>query len=176
MTQTNPPRRILLGHIASAHGIRGEVLIKTHTGEPEAIAGYGPLEDEAGQKKFEISVVRVTPKGVIARVAGVTDRNAAEALARTALYVARELLPEPDAAEFYHADLIGMRVVSPDGSPLGEVVDVLNFGAGDILEIRREGASETELIPFTNACVPKVDLAARVVVIDVPAERAEEAE
>jgi 16S rRNA processing protein RimM len=112
--------------------------------------------------------VRVTPKGVIARIKGVDDRNAAEALKSTALYVERSKLPKPDEDEFYHTDLIGLAAVSPDGAALGTIDRVLDFGAGTILEIKLTGIAKTELVPFTKACVPTVDLAARQVTVIVP--------
>lgn len=161
------PRRILLGHISDAHGIKGEVLIKTHTGAPEAIAEYGPLTDGRGQA-FEIRVIRVTPKGVVARVEGVADRTAAEALKGTELFTTREKLPDPDEDEFYHADLIGLSAVGPDGTVIGTVTAVANHGAGDIIEIALSGSRQTELVPFAKAYVPEVNLAKGQVVVRLP--------
>lgn len=161
------PRRILLGHISDAHGIKGEVLIKTHTGAPEAIADYGSLTDGRGQA-FEIRVIRVTPKGVVARVEGVADRTAAEALKGTELFTTRNNLPDPDEDEFYHADLIGLAAVGPDGAVIGTVTAVANHGAGDIVEIALSGSRQTELVPFTKAYVPEVDLAKGHVVVCLP--------
>jgi 16S rRNA processing protein RimM len=157
-------KRVLLGRIAAAHGIRGEVLVKTFTGRPEDIAAYGPLDDGAG-RSITVKVVRVTPKGVVARIAGVADRNAAEALKGAALYVDRVRLPATGEGEFYHADLIGLAAVDPEGRPVGEIVGVYNYGAGDLLELRLAGSGKTELIAFTDAFVPEVDLAARRAVV-----------
>ncbi|MFN0219847.1 MAG: ribosome maturation factor RimM [Hyphomicrobium sp.] len=148
---------VLLGQIGAAHGIRGDVLIRTFTAEPASIAAYGPLTDKVGQRLFKVNIVRVTEKGVVARIAGVTDRNGAEALRGIELYVARSRLPKPADAEYYHADLIGLDAVLADGTPFGRVVAVQNFGAGDLLEIQRANA-DTEFIPFTNANAPDVDL------------------
>jgi len=161
-------RRILLGHVSSAHGLRGEVLLKTYTGEPAGIAAYGPLESEDGTRRLTLKVMRVTPKGVIARVGGVGDRTAAEALVGMRLFVERSALPPADEGEFYHADLLGMAAVAEDGSILGEVVAVENFGAGDLLEVRLAGTRRTELIPFTDDFVPDVDVGARRVVVRMP--------
>ena len=157
-------QRILLGRIAAAHGIRGEVLIKTFTERPEDIAAYGPLDDGRG-RALTVKVIRVTPKGVIARVAGVNDRNGAEALKGVSLHVDRERLPLPDDGTYYHADLIGLAAVDPEGRPVGEIVGVYNHGAGDLLEVRLAGTGKTELIAFTDTFVPEVDLAARRVVV-----------
>jgi 16S rRNA processing protein RimM len=160
-------KRILLGRIAGAHGIRGEVLIKTFTERPGDIAAYGPLADGAG-RALTVKVMRVTPKGVIARIAGVGDRNGAEALKGTEVYVDRERLPAPGEGVFYHADLIGLAVVDPDGRPLGEVIGVYNHGAGDLLELRLADTAKSELVAFTDAFVPEVDLAAGRVVVRLP--------
>jgi 16S rRNA processing protein RimM len=157
-------RRILLGRIAAAHGIRGEVLIKTFTGRPEDIAAYGPLDDDGG-RTFKLKVVRITPKGVVAAIAGIGDRSGAEALKGVALYVGRDRLPPPDDGQFYHADLIGLAAADPDGRPLGEVVAVHNHGAGDLLEVRLTATGKTELVAFTDAFVPEVNLAARRLVV-----------
>jgi 16S rRNA processing protein RimM len=168
------PIRILLGHIAGAHGIRGEVLIKTYTEAPENVGAYGPLSDESGACTFKLKSARATPKGVVARLQGVDDRNAAEALKGIALYIARDRLPAAADGEFYHADLIGLAAVDGDGKPLGEIVAVQNYGAGDLLEIRLAGASRTELVPFTDTVVPEVYIAARRVVVILPSEAHDE--
>ena len=162
------PIRILLGHIAGAHGIRGEVLIKTYTEAPENVGAYGPLSDESGTRTFNLKSARATAKGVVARLQGVNDRNGAEALRGIALYIERDRLPEAAEDEFYHADLVGLAAVNPDGKPVGEIIAVQNYGAGDLLEIRLAGSSKTELVPFTDAAVPQVDVAARRVVVLMP--------
>jgi 16S rRNA processing protein RimM len=163
--------RILLGRIAGAHGIRGEVIIHAFTDPPENIAAYGLLSDEAGARTFRIETARATTKGVVARLAGISDRTAAEALKGVALYVGRDRLPPAAEGEYYHADLIGMAAVDPGGRRIGEIIAVQNFGAGDLLEIRLAGRGRTELIPFTDAHVPEVDVAGkRVVVVLPPAE------
>jgi 16S rRNA processing protein RimM len=168
------PVRVLLGHIAGAHGIRGEVLIKTYTVAPENIGAYGPLRDESGTRNFNVKSARATPKGVVARLQGVDDRNAAEAVKGIALYIERDRLPAAADGEFYHADLIGLAAVDGAGKPFGEIVAVQNYGAGDLLEIRLAGASKTELVPFTDAAVPEVDIAARRVVVILPSEAHDE--
>ena len=165
---TDPSNLILLGHISTAQGIRGEVVIKSHTDNPADIGAYGPLSDKAGTRTYEISVVRVAKKGVIARIKGIADRTAAEALRGTELYIARDRLPEPDADELYHADLIGLEAVTTDGDIVGEVISVQNFGAGDLLEIRLVGKSRTEFVPFDDHFVPAIDLEARRVTVLMP--------
>jgi 16S rRNA processing protein RimM len=164
------PGRILLGSIAGAHGIRGEVLIRTFTAVPENIGAYGALSDAGGARQFKIEVVRVTAKGVIARIAGIADRDAAEALKGIELYVDRSRLPAADESEgeFYWADLVGLTAVDTAGTVIGSIVAVQNFGAGDLLEIRLAGSSKTELIPFRDAFVPEVELAAKRAVVRLP--------
>lgn len=168
--------RVLLGHIAGAHGVRGEVLIKNHTAAAESIAAYGSLSDESGRRSLEITVVSVTAKGVIGRVKGVATRTEAEKLKGVQLYVARDRLPETEVGEFYHADLIGLAAVDPAGAVIGEVVGVANYGAGDLVEIRPRGARTTEFVPMTTAFVAEVDLAGRRIVVVRPFEGSEEDE
>ncbi|MBI1385305.1 MAG: 16S rRNA processing protein RimM [Rhizobiales bacterium] len=160
---------VALGHIAGAHGIRGEVVIKSYTAAAEAIAGYGPLRERDGARTFQLRRVRPTGKGLVATIAGVTDRNAAEALRGVVLCVPRASLPEPDEEEWYHADLIGLRVVGPDGEPLGVVAAIHDFGAGDLLEVRPQGRGETALVAFTRSAVPLVDVAGGRLVLADPA-------
>ena len=159
---------ILLGHISTAQGIRGEVVVKSHTEDPADIAAYGPLTDITGTMFYELTVVRVAKKGVIARVKGVSDRNAAEALRGTELYIARDRLPEPDEDEHYHADLVGLEAVTAEGTVVGEVVSIQNFGAGDLVEIQLAGGSRTEFIPFDDHFVSNVNLVARQMTVVMP--------
>ena len=168
MVASTRARRILLGRIAGAHGIRGEVVIHAFTDPPENIAAYGPLADEAGARTFLIESARASGKGVVARIGGVSDRSAAEALRGTSLYVDRDQLPESAEDEFYHADLIGLAAVDRDGKRVGEIVSVQNYGAGDLLEVRLAGSGRTELVPFTDAYVPEVDIAARRALVVLP--------
>ena len=176
MTGPAKPARILLGRISGAHGIRGEVVIHAYTVVPEDIGTYGALLDKSGAKHFRIKSARVTAKGVVARLEGVSDRNAAEALKGVELYVERERLPAAGEGEFYHADLIGLAAVDPRGKRIGEIVAVQNYGAGDLLEIRLAGTGKTELVPFTEATVPEVDIAAGHAMVAMPAASGDEEE
>jgi 16S rRNA processing protein RimM len=161
--------RICVGRIGAAHGTRGEVRLWSFTADPLAIADYGALETQDRSRSFTIEALRPGKDFLVARLAGITDRTAAEALTNLELYVQRERLPAPgDADEFYHSDLIGLRAVGVDGSELGSVVAVQNFGAGDLLEVRPPNASGTVLVPFTAGTVPQVDVAAGRLVIDPP--------
>jgi 16S rRNA processing protein RimM len=105
---------------------------------------------------------------LVAQLAGIRDRTAAERLANVRLFVPRERLPKLEADEFYHADLIGLAVVTTDGRALGTVMAIHDFGAGDVLEVRQEGRRDTVMLPFTAATVPVVDVAGGRIVIDPP--------
>lgn len=163
--------RLCLGAIAGAHGVRGEVRIKTFTASPEAIGTYGALQDEAGTREFEITRCRASKGGVVAALKGVSDRNAAEALKSTRLYVNRAQLPDLSGEdEFYHADLIGLAAQLADGTDFGMVIAIHNFGAGDMLEIRLPDEKETVYLPFTRETVPQVDMEERVLTVTPPEE------
>ncbi|MBA4130016.1 MAG: 16S rRNA processing protein RimM [Hyphomicrobium sp.] len=164
----DPDRLILLGEIGSAHGIKGEVSIRTFTEDPADIAAYGPLSDKAGKRTFKIAGLRVSAKAVIARLQGVDDRTAAEKLRNTGLYVKRSQLPELEPGAYYYEDLAGLAAVDPDGSVLGTVVGVVNYGAGDLVEISRPGERETLLVPFTKEAVPAVDIETGRVTVVLP--------
>jgi 16S rRNA processing protein RimM len=160
-----------LGQIGAAHGVRGEVRLRSFTADPAAIVSYGPLETEDG-RIFEIESLRPAKDHFVATLAGIADRNAAERLANTKLYVPRDRLPEPDEPdEYYHADLVGLAVVDRAGKPLGTVVAVHNFGAGDLIEVRQAEAEPTQLLPFDALTVPDVDLTAGRLVVELPTER-----
>jgi 16S rRNA processing protein RimM len=156
--------RICVAQIGAAHGIRGEVRLRSFTEDPMAITSYGPLESEDGTRRFEIEALRPSKDLFVARLAGITDRNAAETLTNLKLYVSRDRLPPAKDGEFYHADLVGLAAVTPDGASLGTVTAVHNFGAGDVIEIKPE-SGETLLVPFTDATVPEIDLATRRMVV-----------
>jgi 16S rRNA processing protein RimM len=159
--------RICVAQIGAAHGVRGEVRLRSFTEDPLAFAGYGPLESEDGARRFEIESLRPAKDHFVARLSGVADRNAAEALTNLRLYVPRDRLPPiEDDETYYHADLIGLAAVTPDGAPLGKVTAVHNFGAGDVVEIRPNGGGEPLMVPFTDTTVPSVDIGAgRMVVL-----------
>jgi 16S rRNA processing protein RimM len=164
--------RLLLGEIGAAHGLRGELRLRSFTQNPADIGRYGPLQDEAGKRQFEIEALRDGPKALIAKFKGVDDRNAAEALAGVKLYAARASLPSAEADEFYYADLIGLEAIGPEGDPLGTVVALHNFCAGDIVELAPADGGPTLLIPFTAATVPEVNIADGYLVLVPPEELA----
>src|SRR4029078_4630130 len=136
-----------------------------------AITAYGPLETEDGTQRFEIEAMRPAKDHFVARIAGVSDRDAAERLRNLELYIPRTRLAEIDEKDtYYHADLIGLDVVTPEGGQIGTVHALHNFGAGDIIEIMRVGSGEPVMLPFNDATVPKVDLETRQIVLVQPVE------
>ena len=161
---------VLVGEIGAAQGLKGEVRLRSYTQDPADIAAYGPLQDEAGAMTIEIERVRVTPKALIARIKGVTTREGAEALNGLKLYVSRAALPAEDEDEWYVADLIGLEAVDADGTPIGTVVGVHNFGASDIIEVAPKDGTATLLVAFTDSSVPDVDLQAGRLVLIPPEE------
>jgi 16S rRNA processing protein RimM len=166
-------KRICVAQVGAPHGVRGEVRLKPFTDDPQAVARYGPLETEDGARRFEIESLRPAKDMLVVRLRGITDRNAAEALRNLRLYVPRDRLPPPEPGEFYHSDLIGLAAVTADGEPFGKVVALHDFGAGDLIEIALAQGGATELLPFTEAVVPEVDIAARRIVVVPPVEMPE---
>ena len=160
--------RICVAQIGAAHGTRGEVRLWSFTADPAAVKDYGPLESEDGSAQFEIEALRPGKDHLVARLSGVHDRTQAERLVNLRLYVPRDRLPQAAPEEFYHADLIGLAAHDLEGREIGTVVAVQNFGAGDLLELRAPGESQTVLLPFTTATVPVVDIAGGRIVIDPP--------
>jgi 16S rRNA processing protein RimM len=173
-----PRPRICVGAIAGAHGVKGLVKIKSFTEEPDGVAAYGPLSDEAGEREFTLALTGRAKGLIIARIDGVEDRNAAEALRGTRLYVERAALPPTAEEAYYHTDLIGLEAVGMDGAPVavgmdgapvGEVKALYNYGAGDVIEIQRRD-KDLLLLPFTKAAVPEVDLEGGRLVVREPEE------
>ena len=160
--------RVCLGQIGAPHGVRGEVHLHSFTAEPASIASYGSLATDDG-RLVNIENLRPSKRGFVAKLAGVTDRSAAERLVNAKLYVPRERLPEPQTAdEYYYADLVGLRALDRAGNELGAVVAVHNFGAGDIIELRPPDGGDTELLPFDATTVPEVDIANGCLVVELP--------
>ena len=154
---------VCVGVVIGAKGVRGEVRIKSFTAVPRDVASYGPLSSEDG-RVFPVKFAGVTKDAVILTLDGVTDRDAAEILKGTRLYVARSALPKPEDGRYYHSDLVGLEARLTSGEVRGKVTAVLNFGAGDLLEVARPGG-DSELIPFSAAAIADVDLAGGVVTV-----------
>ena len=152
-------KRVCIGKIVAAHGIKGEVKVRSINQNPLDLDKYGAVENTDGSKKFSIKVVGLVSTNARVKIAGVTTRNDAEALIGTELYVPRSALPELDEEEFYLSDLIGLDVClkTPD-KKIGKVAAFQNYGAGDIIEIKLSGQKETEMLPFTKAYVPTINV------------------
>jgi len=161
--------RVIVGAIAGAFGVKGEVRLKTFCADPAALADYTPLYSKDGRRFATVVLTGAASNALTARIDGVTTKEEADALKGTELYAERDQLPSLPDDEFYHADLIGLPVYDAGGQLLGKVKAVLNHGASDLLEIHIPGAKSTVLLPFTNAAVPTVNLAAGRIVADPPA-------
>ena len=160
---------ICVARIGAPHGVRGAVKLWTFTEDPLAVRHYGPLVTKDGARQFEVTHVREAKGHLVATLKGVATREEAERLNGVELYVAREKLPDTTADEYYHADLIGLAAVNAAGEPLGRVIAIHNFGAGDIIEVAPPNGA-TMLLPFTKAVVPTVDLEGGRAVIELPRE------
>ena len=156
--------RVLLGVVAAPHGVRGLVRIKSYTEDPMAVAAYGPLSDETGKRAYRVEALSAARGAVLARIEGVADRTAAEALRGLRLYVERERLPGTGEREWYEADLVGLAAVGRDGKDWGKVVAFHDFGAGSVMEV-----SGGAMLPFTDEAVPEIDVEGGKVTIDPPA-------
>jgi 16S rRNA processing protein RimM len=161
--------RICVAQIGAAHGVRGEVKLRSFTEDPAAFNSYGPLESEDGNRRLEIETLRPAKDHFVARIAGVADRDSAAKLTNVKLYVPRDRLPPvEDDDTYYHSDLIGLAAVTADGAALGTVKAVLNYGAGDIIEIATADDTTPLMVPFTSAAVPTVDIEAKRIVVVPP--------
>ena len=156
---------VCVGAIAGAYGVQGEVRLKSFCAEPAAIVDYAPLVTDAGHS-FDVRLTRAIKNGLAVRLSGVASKEAADALRGVALFAPRNRLPALDDDEFYHTDLIGMQVRDTGGTTLGTVKNVLNHGAGDVLEVVTP--TGVSYLPFTQAAVPTVDLAGRRLISDPP--------
>jgi 16S rRNA processing protein RimM len=166
-----PDRLILMGAFGAPQGVRGEVRVKSLTGEPSAIGVYGPLTNKGRTRSFVFESLRSLKDDVlVARITGVSTREAAEALKNVEIFARRDQLPPPDEDEFYYEDLVGLEAVDAAGASLGRVVSLMNHGAGDVLEIAPADGGETLLLPFTKSVAPRIDFDAGRIVIEPPRE------
>ena len=162
-------REILLAAILGAHGLKGEVRVKTFTEASDRLGAYGPLHAKDG-RAFTLESVRPGKDGeAVAAFAEVHDRSAAEALKGTELFVSRAALPDAANGEFYHADLVGLDAEDSEGRRIGKVQAIHNYGAGDVLVIAGDGGEEI-LIAFTRENVPEIDVKSGRLIVAVPEE------
>ncbi len=165
----SPPKNLVcVGAFASAHGVKGAIKIKAFTENPHDVAAYGPVQTEDGARRFTLKVIRDLPNGcVLAMASEIQSREDAKSLSGSKLYITRDALPDPaDEDDFYTEDLVGLAAFESDGAPLGVVTAVFNFGAGDLLELKRvPGVKGAPLIPFTKEAVPTINLAGGSLII-----------
>ncbi|MDB4112051.1 ribosome maturation factor RimM [Yoonia sp.] len=160
--------RVIVGSIGGAFGVQGEVRLKSFCADPQAIADYAPLYTEDGNAFAQLVLTGQLKNGFTARIDGIVSKEDADLLRNVDLYADRTVMPSLPDDEYYYADLIGITVVDTGGATLGTVKNVMDHGAGDLLEIIVSGQSETTLLPFTKAAVPTVDLTAQRIVADPP--------
>ena len=160
-----------MGAFGAPQGVRGEIRVKSLTGEPSAIGAYGPLTNKGRTRSFAFESLRpLKDDMLVARVTGVSTREAAEALRNVEIFARRNQLPPPNEDEFYYDDLMGRDAVDAAGAPLGRVVSLMNHGAGDVLEIAPADGGETLLLPFTKSVAPRIDFDAGRIVVEPPRE------
>lgn len=162
------PDRIVVGSLGGAFGVQGEVRLKSFCADPGAIADYTPLFTEDGRQFVQLVLTGQQKNGFTARLDGVVTKEDADALRNTKLYADRSQMPSLPDDEYYYSDLIGLDVLDTGGKSLGTVKNVMDHGAGDLLEILVPGAPDTVLLPFTQAAVPTVDLASGRLIADPP--------
>lgn len=167
MTPMEKEQKVCVGMITTAHGVRGVVKVKSFTTCAEDFAAYGDLQDVTGKRTFQVEIVGENKDQFLVQIDGINDRNKAEELRGVKLYVDRGLLPETAEDEFYYTDLIGMTAKSPEGEIIGSVVAVYNFGAGDMLEIKKQDSS-LELVSFSDNTVPTVNVKERELMVKMP--------
>ncbi len=158
-------KKVCLGKIVGVHGIRGEVKLKSYTASDKDIAGYGELEDKTGARRFSLRIAGRSKDLLRAKIKGIEDRTAAEALIGTELYAPRDVLPDlPENEVYYEADLLGLKVLDTQKAEVAEVIGFYNFGAGDILEIRLKNG-RSEMLPFNKGYVPEINLADGYIIV-----------
>ena len=158
--------KICLGAIVGVHGIKGEVKVKTFTEDEHNLTKYGAVSNEQGDKKFDLKIVGHSKELLRVKVKGVEDRNLAETLVGTGLYIERSRLPELEEEEFYHADLIGLDVQDNQGNLLGKVNALYNFGSGDLIELKMSDGT-MEVLPFKKQYVPTISIKQGFIIVEM---------
>lgn len=161
---------VVLARIGAPNGVAGAARVKLFGDDPDSLTAYGPLTRSDGGPALQVRDLRdgKTPDMVIARFEGITSREMVMALNGVELSLPRSTLPATDEDDFYHADLIGLEARLADGSRFGEVIQVADFGAGDLLDVKPDRGGATLLVPFTRAIVPQVNVSEGYVVLDPP--------
>ncbi len=160
--------RVIVGRVGGAFGVKGELRLKSFCADPAAIADYTPLYTQDGRTFAQVVLTGQAKNGFTARLDGVVTKEDADALRNVDLYADRAVMPSLPDDEYYYADLIGLTVLDTGGAMLGTVRNVMDHGAGDLLEVMVPGQSDTLLLPFTQEVVPTVDLSAGKIIADPP--------
>jgi len=168
MTTSTGQELICVGTVTGSYGVRGEVRIKSFCAIPDEIETYSPLSNEDGTQSYSLHLIRAIKGGFTARLGGVETKEEGDAIKGLRLFARRDQLPSLPDDEYYHTDLIGLDVYDTGGALLGQVRQVLNHGASDLLEIHGAGLQEAVLLPFTLAAVPTVDLESGRIIADPP--------
>jgi 16S rRNA processing protein RimM len=159
---------ISVAKIIDAHGIKGEVKLKSFTQSQLDLFDFKELLDSSGVSKYKLKKKSITAKHIIASIAGITNRNQAELLIGTSFYVKRLSLPKiEDEQEFYYNDLIGMDILNQQKQKIAVVRAIYNFGAGDLIEIEHPNGN-LEILPFSNKVVPEINISKKYLIIDFP--------
>ena len=159
-------KKVCIGKIVAAHGIRGEVKVQPKNSDPADWSKLGECENKDASRTFSIRVTGKTSANVRVKIKGVDTRNEAEALIGTEFYVSRDKLPELGEEEYYLQDLIGLKVcLKTPEEVIGKVSGFYNFGAGDIIELKLDGQKQTEMLPFTRQYVPEINIAKGYVIV-----------
>ena len=161
-----PEDKVCLGAIVGVHGIKGEVKVKSFSDDEKNLDRYGVLTNEAGDQNFSLKIVGHSKELLRVKIKGIDDRNTAETLIGTGLYVKRDLLPDLADDEFYHTDLIGLKAKNNQDEIVGEVNAIYNFGAGDLIEIKLSDG-KLEMLPFTSQFVPTINIKERFIIVEM---------
>jgi 16S rRNA processing protein RimM len=158
--------KVCLGAIVGVHGIRGEVKVKSFSDDERHLTSYGTLTNEKGDQTFDVKIVGHSKELLRVKIKGVDDRNTAESLVGTGFYVSRDVLPDLDDEEYYHADLIGLEARNSSDEIIGEVNAIYNFGAGDLIEIKM-ASGQFEMLPFTAQFVPTINIKEQYIIVEM---------
>ena len=158
--------KVCLGAIVGVHGIRGEVKVKSFSDDERHLIRYGALSNESGDRTFDVKIVGHSKELLRVKIKGVDDRNTAETLIGTGLYVNRDVLPKLDDEEYYHTDLIGLEARLQNGDAIGSVNAIYNFGAGDLIELKLKDG-QLEMLPFTKQFVPVIDVKNHFIIVEM---------
>jgi len=158
---------VCVAKVASPHGVRGAVKLKAYTADPASLADYSPLYNKNGSKEFRIRILSTKNEMVTVKIEGIESRDEVAKLTNTELYADKNLFEELEEDEFYYSDLIGMEVFTVDGKKFGVIINIDDYGSGDVVEISLESGSH-EMFPFDKKTFPEVSIKENRVIIIPP--------